>query len=289
MRTPTCLVPASSTVHMWIRAGLLASLAALSACGGDGNVINSPSTPTEPGPTTPAPTPSPSPVPSPAPSPSADGTAAQCLDPSLWAVGQKLEYEYAHTGLAYTRSIQVEENLAPQMFNGAMRQLARAPIRQILLNNAWQPDFPGDSIEDTYYEVQGNVHLLHGNVVRHSAGGPNLNTPMVSSTVFNPPCADRRGSLRVGETQRNTCTYTTRTETQGKPPVTSTFSATMTVQFAGIETVTVPAGTYQACKFIENEGTVIHWMHKGVSVKFELGEARQKMELVSFKVNGQVR
>ena len=77
-----------------------------------------------------------------------------------------------------------------------------------------------------------------------------------SKTVFAPPWVDRRYTLTAGQSIVQTYAGTTTSTTTGFPglpttPTTANVSVSQTVRFVGKESVTVPLGTFQACKFEE--------------------------------------
>ncbi len=79
-----------------------------------------------------------------------------------------------------------------------------------------------------------------------------------SRTVYSPPWVDRRFTLNAGQTLTQTYTGTTTATVGGFPgvPGTSTTTTTTTTQhvrFVGLESVTVPAGTFNACKFEDTD------------------------------------
>jgi hypothetical protein len=69
-----------------------------------------------------------------------------------------------------------------------------------------------------------------------------------SRSVSNPPSVDRRYTLSAGQSDTLTGTVTTATTTNGVT-TTQTENLSQTVRFVGIESVTVPAGSFNACKF----------------------------------------
>jgi hypothetical protein len=74
-----------------------------------------------------------------------------------------------------------------------------------------------------------------------------------ATSVFNPPFVDATYTLSPGQTitQTSTTTATGTITINGvaQQPQTATVTRTDTVTFVGVVTITVPAGTFQACRF----------------------------------------
>ena len=99
------------------------------------------------------------------------------------------------------------------------------------------------------------------------------------TTQYTPAWADRIYALPQGQTlssSRTTSTTRATTYSNGVPPTTNTYGSTVseTVTFAARETITVPAGTYNTCRFefVSTSGTPVsttRWYAagKGVLVK----------------------
>ncbi len=102
---------------------------------------------------------------------------------------------------------------------------------------------------------------------------------VATRAVATPPSVDRTFGLAVGESITQTETQISTTTTLGVPgasekPQVSTDRFNSTIKFLGRETITVPAGTYDTCKFEETfEGnasnTATSWVifGKGIDVK----------------------
>ena len=116
----------------------------------------------------------------------------------------------------------------------------------------------------SYFKTEGMDILNYG-------GTTELTLPMPGTIkiVNTPPTRDRRYSLAVGETQTQAYNTTTTTTYTGQPPTTTTTPGTFTVKYLGHETVTVPAGTFETCKFDNENGATITWeaVNTGVPIK----------------------
>jgi hypothetical protein len=134
--------------------------------------------------------------------------------------------------------------------------------------------------ETRYYSRRtGEAELTeYGSVSPSQASPLSPNVTSSSRTVYNPPFVNRIGALAQGESLTQTKFATVHTVTQipglpaseGRMPMTITTTTT----FVGVETVTVPAGTFTACKFqLSVPGTApsTTWQHRGTGagLKFE--------------------
>jgi hypothetical protein len=74
-----------------------------------------------------------------------------------------------------------------------------------------------------------------------------------STTTFAPPWVNSQFALQAGQTETDTISSTVVSGLQlpGLPDQISSFSgtSTSTIKYVGRETITVPAGTYEACRF----------------------------------------
>ena len=98
----------------------------------------------------------------------------------------------------------------------------------------------------------------YGTVVRAITPVAGFNMTSDARTVFSPPWLDRRYTLNAGQTLTQTYTGTTTVVSGGilgSPGTTTTVTTTTTqnIRFVGIESVTVPAGTFNACKFEDTD------------------------------------
>ena len=132
---------------------------------------------------------------------------------------------------------------------------------------------------------------------------PNMGSEIIDSVtdaVYSPIFVDQRYTLTAGQSitqnwAQNTST-TVRTTTDGVPdtPITSTaaVSETVTTTFVGGERVTVPAGTFDTCKFIDtfSDGqtstTTTHWilLDYGIDIMSISGSGTVSAKTIS--VNG---
>lgn len=127
-----------------------------------------------------------------------------------------------------------------------------------------------------------------------AASADGLNVQEVKA-VATPPGVDRRYALAPGasftEVTTNVQTETLTLNGVPQAPTTTTQTDTTTVQFLGMETITVPAGTFHACKYAETDdaGTVTtEWLMAGYSATLKSVSGNTTQEASAVRVNGQV-
>lgn len=110
--------------------------------------------------------------------------------------------------------------------------------------------------------------------------------------VATPPTEDRRYALEPGQSFTATATtdVTVSTTVDGvkQPTRRGTETTTTTVRFAGAETVTVPAGTFNACKYVEtiDSRETTRWEMAGYGVTVKSVSAGVTTIAKSIEVNG---
>ena len=130
-------------------------------------------------------------------------------------------------------------------------------------------------------------------------GGSGASFSTTTRLVYQPAFANRWSGLAVGqsitETHSGTTTSTITYSFPGLAPhvMSEPFATTNTLKFAGRESVTVPAGTFTACRFEWSAGsqTSIAWVldGKGISIKSSehFGDDTWHQEATSINLNGQ--
>jgi hypothetical protein len=252
-------------------------LVALIGCGGgeSGAVVQAPTTPV----VTVVPI-----VPTPLPEPVAPVTAARCFDSSLRAAKTNVGASYAVSGdQVGTASIQTSFSSATASpFGGGTSVMERYVNQEEVIGN-----FTAKS-KVSYYEktLSPNVYELLGSIATSalvSGGGSVTNT-------YTQHFVDARSTLSIGQTATysGSGTATTVTPFASSANPTVDMASTLTVKFWGAERVTVPAGTYDACRYeilsssgpiainLESKpGTV--WIYRGVPIKHVAGGVVRSM------------
>jgi hypothetical protein len=194
----------------------------------------------EPGPA-PAPEPGPAPAPEPGPAP-APGSAAQCVDTLALVAGTRYLLDYQITG--QTTGTVKSDNLVvgPRTFEG----IAATEVKAVTTTS-----YTGLPVAQTeaynYVGVNGLTALTYGGTAVVDVMGSTANV----KTVMTPPVA-LPYDLAAGASFTQDVTYTvTTTITVGgmSLPTTTTTMSRHKTTFNGVEQITVPAGTFTACKF----------------------------------------
>lgn len=109
-----------------------------------------------------------------------------------------------------------------------------------------------------------------------------------TTNTYQPPYVDSKANLQVGETGSYTQLGNVVTTGAGSGPL----NVVTTVTFVGKETVTVPAGTFSACRYDSTTGGSTikgsSWIYRSVVVKSSSPDANgtQLILLKSATVNG---
>ncbi len=154
-----------------------------------------------------------------------------------------------------------------------------------------------------YARRTGDAELTHyGSLSTADSVVGGVDVSHTTRIVWSPPWVDRRYALAPGQslttTQRGTLTATVSMPNVPDQSTTSSTAPSTTTRYLGREPVTVPAGTYNACKFestssgAPNELTTT-WIivAKGVPVQTVVtnaaGVVTQTIKATSVKVNGE--
>lgn len=218
-----------------------------------------------------------------------EGSASDCYSPDSGTIGTKLERvienKDAQGGLVSTLS-QTDEVKAPKMFNGVNATEVAFDQVNDGVNNSIDSETTGSAYFT--YDVAGFRSSFYGvtsNSILTGAGGVILD----QTTTLDPARLDRN-DLDPGESFTQTYTLKSEASVNGGPPQTQSGSVTLKTTYLGQESVTVPAGTFTACKFeYENTGdgtTENIWYAKGNGVSVKQSSANGTAELKSAKLNG---
>ena len=141
-----------------------------------------------------------------------------------------------------------------------------------------------------YSKINGSTSSDYGSIMTSTMSGL---TGSTIKTIYNPPYTDNRWSLAVGETGRYEMSGTATVTTPYLPEQVVNLSGANLVKFVGMEMVTIPAGTFNACKYEESsEDTpadiTTNWLYKGHPVKSyaETPAGKLTIELKSALING---
>jgi hypothetical protein len=155
-----------------------------------------------------------------------------------------------------------------------------------------------------YLKKTGDAEVTqYGALLSSSSVVAGFSLTTTAKTVWSPPWVDKQYGLALGASytysQTGTVTSTTPPLFPGLPATTTTtpVSVTQTLTYVGRESVTVPAGTYNACKFRSttagNSDVTTQWVvvSKGVPVQTittnAAGTVTQTIQATSITLNGQ--
>ena len=167
---------------------------------------------------------------------STGSAAADCHNPSLYQTGTRWEEQWTTigTGTGQRRSV---------VDGAAMFPPTNQPSIKIVRNTT---DAVGNTgAAEEYVNVVAGPHILHYGVVDFTFG--------VTVTGANDPFDFYRADLLPGEGYVHRFTRTTRRETT----VLSLEQFERTTTYVGRETVSVPAGTFETCRFDVIEDVVL--------------------------------
>ncbi|MES2610868.1 MAG: hypothetical protein V4679_11550 [Pseudomonadota bacterium] len=188
------------------------------------------------------------------------GAASDCFNPVLLQQGTTYRWDWQSSDGAVQFSTEGRIN-APSSFAGQSGLIETE--RTVLVSKAGATSFNArvweyDSLENT---PQGPVLLRYGSTARVEAPIAGMRTTM----VLNPANRVRDFALAVNESYTLNEVRQTTLEFPGLPTQTSTGRETQTITYRGQESVTVPAGTYMACKFEWTNGArqSAGWTAKG--------------------------
>lgn len=267
--------------------GALMTAVALAACGGG----DPPAAPAA-GPPAPAPAPPPAPAPG--------GTAGQCYDLALNETpGTNINVSYTYGG-PVTGNQTVDATVGVlTTFEGqsAVENAVKTTGSNTVAGITTAIDTNGKYYSRRTAAAEVTVYGLVLTTTLQVAG---FTVPTESKSVWSPPWVDRRFSLAQGALLTQTYSGSTTSTIggiAGAPPTVTVTPATVssTTKFVGVESVTVPAGTYSACKFEDyavatpTEITT-SWLivGKGILVKSlaNTGSGTQTIEATAVKLNG---
>ncbi|KAF0812088.1 hypothetical protein IGB42_03365 [Andreprevotia sp. IGB-42] len=197
-----------------------------------------------PTPTPGAPTPTPAPgsfTPTPAP-----GAANDCANLALFQVGSKWTLNYQITGLQTGTSVSTAEITQSTTFAG------HSALETKVDTTTTYTGLPAATTSVKSYSAlqSGNVVETYGNVAA-------ITSPLAGTitSTYTPPFLNRIWTLAVGESYSYQYNSVSVTQLTGLPDTTASSNVAGTVKYLGKESVSVPAGTFNTCKFELVSGT----------------------------------
>lgn len=191
------------------------------------------------------------------------GAASDCFNPVLLQQGTSYRWDWQSSDGAVQFSTEGRIN-GPASFAGQTGLIETE--RTVSVSKAGGVPFNSrlweyDQLENT---PQGPVLLRYGSTARVDSPIAGMRTTM----VLNPANRVRDFALALNESYTINEVRQTTMEIPGLPTQTSTTRETQTITYRGQESVTVPAGTYMACKFEWTNGARVSagWTAKGTGL-----------------------
>lgn len=222
----------------------------------------------------------------------ATGSGSCVANQALYTVGNNFEVELAGTASSGAATGNVRfgiKSMSTQ--NTTFKGLAAVETKVETTYVETLAGLPLAGITTTtfnYGAVQGNEFLDFGTKIQTAANGVVLN-----STISYAPASRTPLSWTAGQIFNDTVTVTT--ELTGLPFAVpnSTAQQSTSLRFVGLEVVTVPAGTFEACRFetTENGLTVTNWSvatgrYAGLFLKIQNSNGRDVVQATRLRFNG---
>lgn len=218
------------------------------------------------------------------------GTANGCFDLALF------DTQGTHLQVAYSYSGQITGTHTMDTTVGGLTTFEGYQAREtITLMSSTHDGMSSTSTNKSYGFRTGDAEVTHyGSVMTSSATMPGMTYNSIIRTVMTPPYTDPQYSLAVGAsvTSTHSGVSTTTTSMTGQPDQTfsSPFTSSMTTKYVGQESVTVPAGTFNTCKFeVTTPGSTdvsTSWFVAGKGIHLKSSYPGMAMEATSVRLNG---
>jgi hypothetical protein len=189
--------------------------------------------------------------------------AADCLNQTLYTTASAVHLEYNVSGASNGTSIADATSTLNVAFEGQT-----ANEIKLVSTSSFTGQSPTTSSGKSYSILDGLAIVTYGVIA--DVAPPVSPVPGTAKSVYTPPARDTRYTLvNAGDSAFwSYAVKTTFTPTGSTQSVVTNSNQTTTVVYQGRESVTVPAGTFDTCKFLVNNATT-NWIAVGfgVSVK----------------------
>lgn len=181
--------------------------------------------------------------------PTIGATAGECFDLALF------DTQGTRMVVAYTYSGEASGTETVDMTVGGMTTFEGYQARETTtVVSGTYGGVSSTSTGKSYGARTGDAEVTqygYTNELSYTSGGVTFESSM--RTVLTPPYVDTMYSLAAGAsattTQRGATTTTNRSTGSPDQTTTNQFASSLTTTYVGQESVTVPAGTFNACKF----------------------------------------
>lgn len=217
------------------------------------------------------------------------GAAADCLNGSLYDATATVSLEYTIIG-PLSGTSKSDYTITPSaIFEGQASSKAQGTVTTTYTGQA-----PIVTNVQNFFQMDGLAVNDLGNITETSS----LGSVYTTRTVNDPAYRDLKFTLAAGASDEQTIGRVTTVSGGIVPETTVRTTETRRVTYAGRETVTVPAGTFETCRFdftvaIGTESdTATDWVAvgKGLSVKSVARDTdtatETTLELTSGRING---
>jgi hypothetical protein len=177
---------------------------------------------------------------------SAGGADNGCYDLSVYdGPGNRI---VASRTVSSPLGTQTTESLVGEVVNFQGQQ-----VREIAITVAGEYSTSRETVTVKNYSnhtAEGEL-TSYGSIVQTSRTYAGSTTNETATTVISPPLTDRRYRLAVGESAAQSYSYakTTSGSSGTGTPTSSSGTVRSIIKYVGREVITVPAGTYETCKF----------------------------------------
>ena len=214
----------------------------------------------------PSPAPAPAPTPAPAPAPSA-GAASDCFNVAWYTPGTTAVLDYAITGSATGTTRSNMTVSGGKSFNGQSGLIEFFQDQTTTYSAPATLASAGTTPTQSrfYFTENGSVTNAFGGTVAATVSMLGISITTNTTVTYSPALVDRRFTLTAGTSNTSSASMTTTSSTNFGSVPTTTATNTTTVTYLGQESITIPAGTFTACKFsVTTSGdTTTEWVGKG--------------------------
>jgi hypothetical protein len=206
--------------------------------------------------------------------PPASTIASDCRSSVLTTVGATFRFDYVYSGAATGGTSSVGTVTRLTAFEG------QTDATEVDADVSEDFQFTGQAATRqsrktlSYVRQTADADIIYGSVLTFTSG---VDQGVVVRTVFTPPLVDRRFTLAAGQqTPVTTSATATATLPSGQQRV-DQISESASVRFTGKEQITVPAGTFNSCRFeINLAGAArpsVYWYQVGSGVVLKITNA----------------
>lgn len=197
---------------------------------------------------------------------SGSGEKNLCFDNDIYAANAVTKVEYIESGRLYSGT-RTEKGFVLST-NASFNSVEGLIGRRIIIDGVSQIDETNYSTTSnivSYIKIQDSgVPLQYGSVATGRAGTQR-------TLVYTPAYEDARRKLTPGE-ELTFSMVGTDTTTGPMPSGPTPFSQATRVKFVGVESLQLPSGDYQACRYdvsVNGSSVTKEWLYRGLVIRTE--------------------